>query len=142
MVVKVNKYDVAYLKMAEAFSETSVANRLKVGCVIVRDGQPISLGINGTPTGWFTNNCEDQDGKTAWYTKHAEVQALNKLRKSTESSVGAEMFVTHSPCEMCALDIIDAGIKRVVYKTEYRDRAGINLLKEHSIIVEQMIDNT
>lgn len=137
-----NKYDVAYLKMAEAFSETSVANRLKVGCVIVRDGQPISLGINGTPTGWFTNNCEDQDGKTAWYTKHAEVQALNKLRKSTESSVGAEMFVTHSPCEMCALDIIDAGIKRVVYKTEYRDRAGINLLKEHGIIVEQLIDNT
>ena len=43
MVVKVNKYDVAYLKMAEAFSETSVANRLKVGCVIVRDGQPIYL---------------------------------------------------------------------------------------------------
>ena len=142
MVVKVNKYDVAYLKMAEAFSETSVANRLKVGCVIVRDGQPISLGINGTPTGWFTNNCEDQDGKTAWYTKHAEVQALNKLRKSTESSVGAEMFVTHSPCKMCALDIIDAGIKRVVYQTEYRDRAGINLLKEHDIIVEQLIDNT
>ena len=142
MVVKVNKYDVAYLKMAEAFSETSVANRLKVGCVIVRDGQPISLGINGTPTGWFTNNCEDQDGKTAWYTKHAEVQALNKLRKSTESSVGAEMFVTHSPCKMCALDIIDAGIKRVVYQTDYRDRAGINLLKEHDIIVEQMLDNT
>lgn len=92
--------------------------------LLFRDGQPISLGINGTPTGWFTNNCEDQDGKTAWYTKHAEVQALNKLRKSTESSVGARNVRHTSPCKMCALDIIDAGIKRVVYKTEYRDRAG------------------
>lgn len=136
-----NKYDIAYLKMAEVFSETSVANRLKVGCVIVRHGQPISLGINGTPTGWFTNECEDQDGDTAWYTKHAEVQALNKLRKSTESSVGADMFVTHSPCAMCALDIIDAGIKRVVYRKEYRDTSGIDLLRKHGILVEKLIDN-
>ena len=133
-----SKYDKAYLKMAEAFSETSTANRLKVGCVIVRDGQLLSLGINGTPTGWYTNNCEDEYGNTAWYTRHAEVQALNKLRKSTESSLGADLFVTYSPCKMCALDIIDAGVKRVVYKEEYRDRSGINLLKQHDIIVEKL----
>ena len=133
-----NKYDIAYLEMAEAFSKTSVAERLKVGCVIVRDGQPISLGINGTPTGWFTNECEDQDGNTAWYTKHAEVQALNKLRKSTESSVGADMYITHSPCKMCCLDIIDAGIKRIVFKESYRDTSGIEILKQHGIIVEQL----
>ena len=133
-----NKYDIAYLKMAEAFSETSVANRLKVGCVIVRDGQPISLGINGTPTGWHTNDCEDEHGETAWFTKHAEVQALNKLRKSTESSVGADMFITHSPCKMCCLDIIDSGIKRVVYKSSYRDQLGLDILKQHGILVEQI----
>ena len=133
-----NKYDLSYLKMAETFSETSTAIRLKVGCVIIRDGQPISLGVNGTPAGWFTNNCEDQDGKTAWYTKHAEVQALNKLRKSTESSIGAEMFVTHSPCKMCALDIIDAGIKRVVYGQEYRDESGIDILQKHGVVVEKL----
>ena len=133
-----NKYDIAYLKMAEAFSETSVAERLKVGCVIVRDGQPISLGINGTPTGWYTNNCEDECGETAWFTKHAEVQALNKLRKSTESSIGADLFVTHSPCKMCCLDIIDSGIKRVVYKNDYRDMSGIEILKQHGIVVEKL----
>lgn len=133
-----NKYDIAYLKMAEAFSETSVANNLKVGCVIVRDGQPISLGINGTVSGWYTNSCEDGNGITEWFTKHAEVQALNKLRKSTESSIGAEMFVTHSPCKMCCLDIIDAGIKRVVYKTDYRDTSGIDILRNHGIIVEKL----
>ena len=124
--------------MAEAFSETSVAERLKVGCVIVRDGQPISLGINGTPTGWYTNECEDSNGETSWFTKHAEVQALNKLRKSTESSIGADLFVTHSPCKMCCLDIIDAGIKRVVYKNDYRDLSGIEILKQHGIIVEKI----
>lgn len=133
-----NKYDIAYLEMAEAFSKTSVAERLKVGCVIVRDGQPISLGINGTPSGWYTNNCEDENGKTSWFTKHAEVQALNKLRKSTESSVGADMYITHSPCKMCCLDIIDAGIKRIVFKESYRDTSGIEILKQHGIIVEQL----
>ena len=133
-----NKYDIAYLEMAEAFSKTSVAERLKVGCVIVRDGQPISLGINGTPSGWYTNNCEDENGETSWFTKHAEVQALNKLRKSTESSVGADMYITHSPCKMCCLDIIDAGIKRIVFKESYRDTSGIEILKQHGIIVEQL----
>ena len=133
-----NKYDIAYLEMAEAFSKTSVAERLKVGCVIVRDGQPISLGINGTPSGWYTNNCEDENGETSWFTKHAEVQALNKLRKSTESSVGADMYITHSPCKMCCLDIIDAGITRVVFKQDYRDMSGVQLLKQHGIIVEQL----
>lgn len=133
-----NKYDIAYLKMAEVFSETSEATRLKVGCLIVRDRQIISLGINGTPTGWYTNICEDDEGNTAWFTKHAEVQALNKLRKSTENSVGADLFVTHSPCKMCCLDIIDSGIKRVIYKTEYRDTSGLNILRDHGIIVEQL----
>ena len=133
-----NKYDIAYLEMAEAFSKTSVAERLKVGCVIVRDGQPISLGINGTPSGWYTNNCEDENGETSWFTKHAEVQALNKLRKSTESSVGADMYITHSPCKMCCLDIIDAGIKRIVFKESYRDTSSIEILKQHGIIVEQL----
>jgi dCMP deaminase len=137
-MVSQNKYDIAYLEMAEAFSKTSVAERLKVGCVIVRDGQPISLGINGTPSGWYTNNCEDENGETSWFTKHAEVQALNKLRKSTESSVGADMYITHSPCKMCCLDIIDAGIKRIVFKESYRDTSGIEILKQHGIIVEQI----
>lgn len=138
ITVLLNKYDSAYLEMAEAIAKTSVAERLKVGCVIIRDGQPISLGMNGTPSGWYTNSCEDESGNTSWFTKHAEVQALNKLRKSTESSVGADMFITHSPCKMCALDIIDAGIKRVVFQNQYRDTTGIQLLKEHGVIVEQL----
>lgn len=140
IMVSLNKYDIAYLEMAEAFAKTSVAERLKVGCVIIRDGQPISLGINGTVSGWYTNKCEDENGVTSWFVKHAEVQALNKLRKSTESSAGAEMFVTHSPCKMCCLDIIDAGIKRVVYKYDYRDKSGLETLKQHGIIVEQFLE--
>lgn len=137
--IKQCKYDRAYLEMALVFSKTSAAQRLKVGCVIVRDGQVLSLGINGTPSGWNTNICEnDVTGLTEWFVKHAEVQALNKLRKSTESSVGATMYITHSPCKHCCLDIIDAGIKRVVYLHQYRDVSGIDLLNKYDVICEQI----
>lgn len=132
------KYSQAYMDMAFVFSKTSEAKRLKVGCLIVRDGQPISVGVNGTPSGWETNICEDENNVTQWFVKHAEVQALNKIRKSTLSSVGSSMYVTHSPCKNCCLEIIDAGIKTVYYSELYRDVSGIEILKSHGIEVKQL----
>lgn len=130
------KYKVAYMKMAKNFAETSEANRLKVAALIVKDEKIISLGINGTIANWHTNSCEDSDGKTSWYVKHAEQAALNKLRKSHESSVDAEMFITHSPCLNCCLDIIDSGIKKVYFNKLYRDSRGVQLLKDYGVEVE------
>ena len=132
------KYKQAFMDMTEVFSKTSEARRLKVGATIVHDGRIISLAINGTPTGWETNACEDENGETNWFVFHAEHQALNKLRKSHESSVGSSMFVTHSPCKLCALEIIDSGIKEVFYKYDYRDSTGVELLKKYGIRVEKM----
>jgi len=113
-----NKYDVAYLKMAEAFSETSVANRLKVGCVIVRDGQ------------------------TDPRVRHSEKNALMGLIKSNENAVGATMLCTHACCYFCAIDIVDAGITHFVYKHTYRSDDGLKHLQQNGVIVEQLIDNT
>lgn len=132
------KYKKAFMKMALVFAETSEAQRLKVCCLIVKNHQIISIGINGTIAGWETNACEDEDGKTSWFVKHAEIQALNKLRKSPETSLGATMFVTHSPCMGCVLDILDSGISVVYYHTDYRDTTAVKFLRERGVMVEKL----
>lgn len=132
-----NKYIVAYMEMVEVFSKTSEAKRLKVAALIVKNDAIISLGINGTPYGWPTNECEDEDGNTAWYVTHAEDRALSKLINSSETAQNSTMFVSHAPCRMCSLRIKDAGIKEVIYKNEYRDTSGIEYLRQAGIIVRK-----
>lgn len=132
------KYKLAFMGMAKVFAQTSEAERLQVGALIVKNKQIISTGVNGTPAGWETNQCENDKNETEWFVRHAEIQALNKLRKSNETSHGAEMYVTHSPCKNCAVDIIDAGITKVYYDIEYRDTTGIDLLKQYGIQVEKL----
>ena len=117
--------DRVYLKMAEDLSTLSHAKRRKVGCLIVKDTQIISEGYNGTPCG-FDNNCEYIDHVDEMYTKpevlHAESHAITKLARSTNSSEGATMYVTCSPCFDCAKLIIQAGISRVVYQNLYTNK--------------------
>ena len=117
--------DRVYLKMAEDLSTLSHAKRRKVGCLIVKDTQIISEGYNGTPWG-FDNNCEYIDHVDEMYTKpevlHAESNAITKLARSTNSSEGATMYVTCSPCFDCAKLIIQAGISRVVYQNLYTNK--------------------
>lgn len=131
------KYLSAYMEMAEVFSKTSEANRLKVAALIIKNDAIISLGINGTPYGWSTNSCEDETGNTAWFVTHAEDRALSKLINSNETAKGSVMIVTHAPCKMCSLRIKDAGISEVIYKNEYRDSSGIEYLKQAGIIVRK-----
>lgn len=132
------KYKQAFMRMALEFAKTSEAKRLKVCCLIVKNDQIISIGINGTIAGWDTNQCEDSQGATEWFVKHAEIQALNKLRKSSESSVGAFMFVTHSPCNHCMLDILDSGISEVYYHEDYRDSTAVDFLRAKGVKVEKL----
>jgi len=134
-----SKLDEAYLDICKTWSKLSYAKRKKVGCIIVKDGAIISDGYNGTPKG-FDNVCEiEYDGnlKTKDEVLHAESNAITKLAKSTQSSVGATMYITISPCLGCAKLIIQSGISRVVYKDFYRSDEGIKLLKQAKIKVEQ-----
>ena len=93
----------------------------------------ISDGYNGTPAG-FENVCEE-DGVTKPYVLHAEANAITKVAKSSNSSDGATLYVTASPCLECAKLIIQSGIKRVVYSEEYRITDGIDLLRRAGIEV-------
>lgn len=131
--------DKTYIKMAQEWASLSKAKRKKVGCLIVKDEMIISDGYNGTPKG-FDNHCEDVDYFNQLITKkevlHAESNAITKLAKSTQSSVGATMYITIAPCIECAKLIIQSEISRVVYGDFYRSYAGIELLKKAKIHVE------
>jgi dCMP deaminase len=129
MTEKDLKYHTAYLRMASEWSTVSCCLRKKVGAIIVKDGAIISDGFNGVPTG-FDNKCEDENNKTHWYVLHAEANAILKVSKSTQSTDGATLYVTMSPCENCAKLIIQSGITKVFYKEEYRDLSGIEILKK------------
>lgn len=125
---------IIYLKMASEWSTQSCCKRKKVGALIVKDNMIISDGYNGTPSG-FINDCEDSDGNSHWYVLHAEANAITKLAKSTQNGEGATIYLTLSPCRECSKLIIQSGIKRVIYKEEYRDFSGLKLLKEAGIVV-------
>ena len=131
---KQRQLDIRYMKMARIWAENSYCVRRQVGALIVRDKMIISDGYNGTPSG-FENICEDETGKTKPYVLHAEANAITKIARSNNSSDGATMYVTASPCIECAKLIIQAGIKRVVYSEHYRLEDGIELLKRAGIEV-------
>lgn len=124
--------DLRYLRMARIWAENSYCKRRQVGALIVKDNMIISDGYNGTPSG-FENVCEDENNVTKTYVLHAEANAITKIAHSSNSSEGATMYVTASPCIECAKLIIQSGIRRVVYSEKYRLEDGINLLKRAGI---------
>ena len=133
---KKEQLDLRYLRMAQIWAENSYCIRRQVGALIVKDKMIISDGYNGTPSG-FENICEDENGVTKPYVLHAEAKAITKVAKSGNSSQGATLYVTASPCAECAKLIIQSGITRVVYRDAYRLTDGIDLLKRAGITVEQ-----
>ena len=124
--------DKRYLRMATIWAENSYCRRRQVGAIIVKDKMIISDGFNGTPSG-FENVCEDENDTTKPYVLHAEANAITKVARSSNSSDGATLYVTTSPCIECSKLIIQAGIKRVVFNELYRMHDGINLLKRAGV---------
>mgnify|MGYP002852457812 FL=1 len=124
--------DQRYLRMARIWAENSYCTRRQVGALVVKDKRIISDGYNGTPSG-FENVCEDENGLTKPYVLHAEANAITKLARSHNSSEGATIYITASPCIECAKLLIQAGIKRVVYGEKYRLEDGLNLLRKAGI---------
>ncbi len=131
-VTKQEKYDRAYLRMAREWGKLSYCKRRQVGAIIVKDRMIISDGYNGTPTG-FENICEDEEGYTKWYVLHAEANAILKVAASTQSSEGATLYITLSPCRECSKLIHQAGITRVVYQTAYKDNSGLLFLERAGV---------
>ena len=141
------KWISAYMDVAERFAQLSSAVRLKVGAVIVKDHRIISIGYNGTPSGW-DNVCEDvieqhEDGGQVTKTKdeviHAEANAISKLARSNEGGDGAVLFCTHAPCIECAKLIYGAGVRKVFYRDAYKNDNGVKFLEKSGIEVSRRV---
>lgn len=126
------QFDTRYLEMARIWAKNSYCKRRQVGSLIVKEKMIISDGYNGTPEG-FENICEDDNFKTKPYVLHAEANAITKVAKSNNSSEGATLYVTCSPCVECAKLIIQSGISRVVFLEKYINEDGLKLLERAEI---------
>jgi dCMP deaminase len=126
------EFDKRYLQMARIWSQNSYCKRRQVGAIIVKERMIISDGFNGTPEG-FENICEDENYLTKPYVLHAEANAITKVAKSNNSSDGATLYITTSPCMECSKLIIQSGIKRVVFSELYNKNEGLQLLKRANI---------
>ncbi|MBR1564177.1 MAG: dCMP deaminase family protein [Paludibacteraceae bacterium] len=135
-----DKFDLRYMQMARIWAENSYCERRKVGAILVKERMIISDGFNGTPSG-FPNVCEDGNNVSLPYVLHAEANAITKVARSNNSSDGATLYITDSPCIECSKLIIQAGIRRVVYGRQYRLTDGIELLKRAGIQVDYLPDN-
>ena len=133
---KQERYDKAYLKMALEWAKLSHCKRKKVGALIVKNRMIISDGYNGTPSK-FENCCEDENGETKWHVLHAEANAILKTASSAQDCNEATLYLTMSPCKDCSKLIHQAGIKRLVYITDYKDKTGLDFLKEANVVIEK-----
>jgi dCMP deaminase len=144
------KFIEAHMKVAETYAQLSSAKRLQVGAVIVKNDTIIGIGYNGMPSGW-DNECEDVVTPTLPYLQgngptlktkdeviHAEQNCLAKVTKSTNSSEGADMFVTHAPCIHCAKLVHQSGIRKVFYRNTYRDDGGLKFLQKCGVEIEKV----
>jgi len=135
------KFIDAHMKASEVYAQLSSAKRLQVGCVVVKDNTIIGIGYNGMPSGW-TNDCEVEldngETKTKPEVMHAETNSISKIARSTNSSDGAALFVTHAPCLDCAKIIHQAGINSVYYRNTYRSTDGIDFLEKCNINVKKV----
>jgi dCMP deaminase len=131
------KYIDAHMQVAEVYAKLSIAKRLQVGCVAVKNDTIIGIGYNGMPSGW-DNDCEDENFKTRPEVLHAETNCISKIARSTNSSEGAVLFVTHAPCIDCAKIIHQSGINSVYYRNTYRSEDGIKFLERCGINVQKV----
>ena len=128
------------MEIASIVSQRSTCQRAQVGAIIVKDNRIISTGYGGAPSGMphcLDEGCLMGNNEGCIRTIHAEVNTIAFAARSGISVKGATMYVTLSPCYNCSKLIINSGIKRVIYKEEYRDTSGVNLLQEAGIEVER-----
>ena len=127
-------WDEIWSEFAKTIACRSVDPKYKVGAIVVNseNTQVLSIGYNGDQKGG-PNKRESLDKGHSGFI-HAEINSLIKMDYNNPKD--KIMYLTLSPCEYCAMAIINSGVKKVIYKKEYRDDSGIKLLKSANIEVE------
>ena len=139
--MKVRDYQF-FMDVAIRASLNSTSQRLKVGAVLVKDGNILAIAWNGTPPGW-DNNCEELvSGKlvTKQTTLHAEKNILRKMANSHNVIAGSTLIMTHNPCPVCTADYIGLGLVELVFRDEYRITDGLQYLINDGTVVRKYCD--
>ncbi len=128
-------WDEVWMNVAHMISLRSIDPAYKIGCIVVSaDNQRVlSLGYNGMERGG--PNVVDSIERGMSGTIHAELNSLIKL--DIDFPKGKIMYVTMSPCKMCARAIVNADIREVVYDQEYRDTSGLDILIARGVTVRR-----
>lgn len=122
------------MRLAETAAELGSCSRLRVGAVIVvKDGRALTMGWNGVVLG--EPLCDHTNDDPCQEAVHAEARAIGFAAAIGVATDRATLYVTHSPCLSCAQLISTAGITDVVYRTEYRSLAGVDLLSRVGVNV-------
>ena len=110
------KWDLKFLRDALNTATLSKDPKHKVGAIITIDNQIVSDGFNGFPRGFVDLDTLYEDGDMKYkFMVHAENNAIINAGRMGRSVIGGTIYVTRNPCVWCSLDIIQSGIKRVVY---------------------------
>jgi dCMP deaminase len=128
-------WDEIWMTLAIHISDKSRDPRLKVGSVIVTEDNTsvLAIGYNGDEQGGTNKPDSLEPGKSGFI--HAEANALIKMNFGDHRN--KKMYLTHSPCPVCARMIVNAGIKKVIFCDEYRDSKGLDILKNSGVSVEK-----
>jgi len=131
-------WDDVWMKTAKILSDRSYDPRYKVGAIVVSgdNTQVLAVGYNGNYSGGPNEVESDIPGESGMI--HAEINALLKLDYNNPKE--KKLYVTLSPCKMCAKAIVNTRIDCVIYREEYRDTAGLEILKEAGIEVKKYND--
>lgn len=145
-----DKWDKRFMEMAEFVGSWSSCYKpdRHVGAVIVRGKRILTTGYNGAPSGIGSCaercNCIRVDmgipsgtRHELCYAVHAEQNAIIQAAKQGIAVDGATLYCTHQPCVICCKMIINAGIKRVVYRNGYPDEFSVRLFEEADVTVER-----
>lgn len=135
-----SELDAVYMGTAMLHARLSRSRRSKVGAVLVTSKGVTLTGYNGSAKGMDNNlEIENPDGTltTKINTLHSELNCILKAAKEGVSVEDSTMYLTLSPCTHCSTMMIQVGVQKVVYKDVYRDDSGLQLLKDHGVVVEQ-----
>jgi len=128
------KNKIKYAKIVELLANFSEDERLKVGCLIIKEGRIVSTGYNGYLSG-MEHKPILVDGHNISIV-HAEINALLFCAKIGIPTKDCDIFISALPCNQCTKAILTSGIKKIYYLKNYKNQDNIYLDK---IEVEQVI---
>ena len=136
-------WDEYFLRMARLAATRATCPRRRVGAILVRDQRVLATGYNGAVGG--APHCDDvgclivvRDGRESCErTVHAELNAIIQCARNGVATGGSTMYCTDFPCVACAKAMVQAGVRRVVYLSEYPDPNSLDVLRAGNVVLEK-----